>query len=145
MTSTQLTWIRTVSSALITGLAVIYSLYPSYTWITAVIAASATLGIHAIPSVGQKTTGGNTMTSENPETGQFLMGVTPVNPVQTSQTTDNLAVQPVEAPQAYFMPANPVDNTLPDAPVQERTAPVDSPVQTVASRLRAIADELEAL
>jgi outer membrane biosynthesis protein TonB len=162
MTNKQLTILRAAASAAITLLAVLYSLYPSYTWITAVIAAAATLGIHAIPAIGQST-GGNTM-SEQPEamptveappltppvSGSVLMGVQPAYPVQ-----DDAPVQPVEqpveqpetpeAPTAVVEQPPTVTAAMPVLETQQRTAPVDSPTMTVAQRLRALADELENL
>jgi hypothetical protein len=81
------------------------------------------------------------MTSQTPETGSILMGMTPAPAPVEAQTVHAAA----EVPEAHFMPATPEPETLPDVAAEQRTAPVDSPVQTVASRLRAIADELEAL
>jgi hypothetical protein len=160
MSAKQLVYLRAGASALITGLAVIYSLYPSYTWITAVIAAAATLGIHAIPAVGQST-GGNTM-SETPEIpqpttlpGSILMGVQPVAPVtlQPAQPVQapTVPVAPVEAPVTPEAPEavawNATEQEAPVAapvePVTVRTAPVDAPSLTVADKLRALADELD--
>ena len=54
MTATQLTIVRTAATALLTGLAAIAVQYPHLAWIPIVYAVLGTLGIHAIPSIGQK-------------------------------------------------------------------------------------------
>jgi hypothetical protein len=57
---------RTAASAALAGLGALIVLYPhNYTLVAALAVASAvlgTLGIHAIPSVGQKSTSGDTLT-----------------------------------------------------------------------------------
>lgn len=155
MTNKQLTYIRAGASAFITLLAVMYSLYPSYTWITAVIAAAATLGIHAIPSVGQSTGGITTMSEQpvepvapveppvqaNPATtldGSLLMGVSqPVAAPVAPEAPETLVDQPAAPVEPAEAPAAPV------APVMVRTAPTDTPALSVADRLRALAAELD--
>jgi hypothetical protein len=159
MTTKQATLVRTGASAGITLLAVLYSLYPSYTWITAVIAAAATLGIHAIPAIGQNTQTGVVTMSETPETQPAETTEPVVAPAQVSGSVLMGLQRPVEVPEAPEAPQAVVDQEeVPEAPqtapvtqpepVQEaptRTAPVDTPALTVAQRLRALADELETL
>lgn len=52
----MLTTVRTLATAVATGLAAFGSTHPQDTWIAGVIAALAILGIHAIPSIGQQQT-----------------------------------------------------------------------------------------
>lgn len=53
----NLTVLRTVASAVVTGLAAVSAAYPQWVWLPGVIAAMAVLGVHAIPSIGQDTKG----------------------------------------------------------------------------------------
>jgi hypothetical protein len=53
MNTKTLTITRTVATVIITGLTAAFAYYPHLLWIPSVIAAAATLGIHAIPSIGQ--------------------------------------------------------------------------------------------
>lgn len=53
VTATQLTIVRTAATALLTGLAAVAVQYPHLAWIPIVYAVLGTLGIHAIPSIGQ--------------------------------------------------------------------------------------------
>lgn len=47
------TFWRTAATAIVAGLASASTIYPHDTWIQIALAAFATLGIHAVPSVGQ--------------------------------------------------------------------------------------------
>lgn len=95
MTNTQLTYLRTAATVVVTGLAALVPEFPSYTWIPAIIAVFATVGIHAIPAVGQVAQKAITpevkVMSEQPTAAQ-LMGIAPVTPPITAQKTD--AVDP---------------------------------------------------
>lgn len=53
----NLTVLRTVASAVVTGLAAVSTAYPQWVWLPGVIAAMAVLGVHAIPSIGQNVKG----------------------------------------------------------------------------------------
>jgi hypothetical protein len=80
MTRTQLTYIRTGATVVITVLTGLMSVYPHSMWvplIAAAVAAGSAVGIHAIPSISQNPlTGGITMTT--PLTGAQLMGIAPL-------------------------------------------------------------------
>lgn len=85
MSNTQLTYIRSGATAAITALAVLYSYYPNDVWITAIISAAATLGIHAIPAIQQ--------------------GVTQLIPVPTKTGSVTVSEQPQEvAPEVASPP-----------------------------------------
>lgn len=49
----NMTMLRTIASAIVTGLAAVSTAYPQWVWLPGVIAAMAVLGVHAIPSIGQ--------------------------------------------------------------------------------------------
>lgn len=53
MSNTQLTYLRLGATIAVSGLTAAFAYYPHQVWIPCVIAAMATVGIHAIPSVGQ--------------------------------------------------------------------------------------------
>lgn len=47
------TTLRSIATVIITGLSGAFAYYPNQLWIPAVIAGAATVGIHAIPAIGQ--------------------------------------------------------------------------------------------
>lgn len=48
------TYTRYGLTAIITALSALYPLYPHWTWITPVLVATASIGIHAVPSISQQ-------------------------------------------------------------------------------------------
>lgn len=161
MTNTQLTWLRTIASAVMVTLSVLYSQHPSWTWVTAVIAAGSVLGIHAIPAISQN--GVTTMSEPTAEPqqpvsmpvvqdGSLLMGLGNQSlgqPMVMATEVQPAPEQPQEQPQQDTQPvqvAEPAEpaQVAPNAPVQ-RTSPVDEPLPSLATRLRALADEVENL
>lgn len=52
----SVTYARYGLTAGITALSALYPLYPHWTWITPVIVAAASVGIHAVPSISQQNT-----------------------------------------------------------------------------------------
>ena len=87
LSNTQLTVVRTVATAVVTALATLQVLYPSYAWLAAATAAFATLGIHAIPAIQQSK--GNTMTD-----GLTAMGLKPAEQTQPAETAPATEVAP---------------------------------------------------
>lgn len=50
------TYVRSLSTALITALTVLYTYYPHDAWITTAIAVCSTVVIHTVPSIQQSST-----------------------------------------------------------------------------------------
>jgi outer membrane biosynthesis protein TonB len=97
--NTAVTYVRLAATALIAGLAAIFPYYPSWYWITAVIAAASAVGIHAIPAVGQNSGG---MQMSEP-TGRQLMGLdareqTVTEPAEPEQAEE--AAEPEQTEEA---------------------------------------------
>jgi hypothetical protein len=114
--NTQLTYIRTGASVILTMLTALLTIYPNEMWsplIAAAIAGGGVLGIHAIPSVSQ---GKVTPMSTGPE----LMGIVPVNTGERQAPVDPEPVaEPVEAEPA----PDPAPET--EAPQLGATVPAD--------------------
>lgn len=121
LSNTQLTLIRAVATAIITALAAIQPLYPSYTWITAVIAACAAVGIHVIPAISQK---GTVMSEQTPEVPAL----------------DGLAAMGLKPP-AMAATAPEVHSPAPEVPSPETA----SPVQTGNPAVQVLRDAANAL
>lgn len=160
MSNLQLTYIRSGASAVITALAVLYSYYPSEIWITAIISAAATLGIHAIPAIQQgvtqlvpqmlptpvkvaPVTGGSTM-SETPEVAPEV--APQHNPPTQIDGATLMGVRapvtdppPVEAAPPVVAPATPTE------PVEAFPDPPMAIPPVTATQLRDLADFLENL
>ena len=156
VSNNQLTIIRTVATAGITALAVLYSYFPSDVWITTVVAAAGAVGIHAIPAIQQgvstlipvPTQKGTVTVSEQPaETAEVAPKVAPQH--NPSTELDGLALMGLRAPvtDSGQPEAAPVATVQP-VPELAPTAPVVTPVGTppvTAAKLRELADFLENL
>ena len=124
LSNTQLTIVRTVATAVVTALATLQVLYPSYSWVAAVTAAFATLGIHAIPSIQQR---GNIMTD-----GLTAMGLKPA--VQTATVPAEL-VEPA-------VPESPEAASATEAAPATETSPVKQVLVDAANALLKVAETL---
>lgn len=157
MSNTQLTYIRSGATAAITGLAVLYSYFPHDVWITAIISAAATLGIHAIPAIQQGVTQlvpqipvpkGTVTVSEQPEaTPEVAEDVAPQHNPPTA--IDGLALMGLRAPvtdsgQAEAAPPASVPEAPEVAPAPVSSAPTGTPPVS-AAQLRDLANFLENL
>lgn len=153
LSNTQLTLIRTGATVLITGMAAIQPLYPSYTWIAAVIAVASTVGIHAIPAISQVVvTRGSTMSEQSPEEPQTVpyvdglaaMGLkpaeqTPVEPEKPAEEPQSDAQTPEEPPTAE---AKPLAEEPPTAPVDAEKPDPKQALLDAAQALTKIAQDL---
>ena len=151
----NMTYVRTGATVVISALAGVQTVYPQYPWLAVIIAAAATLGIHAIPAVSQVAAqvapalitevehmADNDHAADNPvgAKGNVLMGVA----APTAQKTEVTAVpEPVAEP----VETDPVE-VVPDTPetAQKSAQPVAEsvPAPGVADLLRVAIDALTA-
>ena len=131
--SATVTYVRLAATAVITGFAAIYPYYPSWYWITAVIAAGSAIGIHAIPAVGQSK-GEIRMSEPN---GLQLMGLQP-----SGQTPEPGQPEPAaEAPEVTGVPKVAEVTEVPAEAGRSRQDPAEV-LRAAAAMLNRAADQL---
>lgn len=98
MTNIQATTLRTGATAVITALAVAFTLYPHDIWIPAIITAASAVGIHAIPSIQQNALTVISAAKNAAATRKVTTMTDTTSPANTtpvsSQTADTEAVAP---------------------------------------------------